>query len=528
MRIKLLAGSISADLTRRTLTGTVYRYGEIGQTSAGPLGVHASFAPPPVGLPVTLEHDRNIVRGAIAMVDNTAERLRVAVRVVDGTLGDQALAEAGDRSRSAFSLDIEDAEVADGLIVSGRWEALGQVENPAFNSARIDQIAASSNGKETSSMLTAEQRARLTELQARTDLNASETAELNALTVLAGDNPDQAPADQAPADQTPAAPAASATPVAASMPAVPAGVPRPGASTQPRANGGAMRAFVDGVMAALQHGGGGASAIQAAFSDVTNSANSAIEAPAWSGELWSGLQYEAKFTPLFNSGDLTSWTGAGWRWVQKPQMQDYAGDKAAVPSNALSTEPGSYEAARMACGHDFDRKFVDFPGGAAFLQSAAEAAREDWAVKLDAKVEAYIIAQAAASGVAPGAGNVVQRLARLVRYVQRQRLGRTPFIILNDNDYDRLFDISNTDLPAFFELTGVKPEQIVDSANVPADTAIAGAKQAATVRTLPGSPIRVDAQALANGGVDTAFFGYWAIEEHHTAGIVSMDLGYVA
>jgi hypothetical protein len=42
------------------------------------------------------------------------------------------------------------------------------------------------------------------------------------------------------------------------------------------------------------------------------------------------------------------------------------------------------------------------------------------------------------------------------------------------------------------------------------------------LRTLPGSPIRVSAQHIANGGVDEAFFGYWAIEEHHNSGIVSV------
>ncbi|HWU23107.1 MAG TPA: hypothetical protein VN088_16335, partial [Nocardioides sp.] len=200
MRITLIAGTLSANAGRRTLTGTVYRHGEIGNTTAGPLGVHPDFPPPPVGLPVTLEHDRSIVRGHIAMVEHTDEGLRVAVRVAAGELGDQALADAlpPQRVRAAFSLDIEDATVVDGLITSGRWMALGQVADPAFNSARIDQIAAASTERTTPVMLTAEQQARLNELQARTDLSDSETAELSALQTLAAANPPTA--DQAPAD----------------------------------------------------------------------------------------------------------------------------------------------------------------------------------------------------------------------------------------------------------------------------------------------------------------------------------------
>ncbi|WP_408898647.1 hypothetical protein ACJ5H2_05940 [Nocardioides sp. R1-1] len=531
MRITITAG-IAADAQRRTLVGTVYRYGEVGQTSAGPLGVGPSMPPPPIGLPVTLEHDRGIIRAHVAMVDNNGERLRVAVRVVDGPLGDAALAEASNRQRAAFSFDIEDAEIVDGLIVSGRWEAIGQVADPAFNSARIDRIAAASTTQEGTSMLTDEQRARLEELIAKDSLTPEEAEELNGILAILQTAvsvqqpaPEAAPAAAAATASTPTQAVAAAAP--ASVPPVPSGLPRPATRTSTR-QGNALEEFCNTIHAAMQPGGGGAQAITAAFTDVTWSANSSTEAPAWSGELWSGLQYEPEFTPLLNSDTLTSWEGSGWRWVQKPQMADYAGDKAAVPSGPVSTEPGTYEAARMACGHDIDRKFYDFPGGAAFLKSYAEAAREDWAVKLDAKVEAYIIAQAVASGVDPGAGGFLTRLARLLRNVQRRRLGRSPFLILNDNDYDRLFDITNDDLPAFMDLVGLDPKRIVASDTVPADLAIAGAKQAATVRTLPGSPIRVDAQHLANGGVDSAFFGYWAIEEHHTSGILSMDLGYAA
>lgn len=523
MRITLAAAAVQADRARRTLIGTVYRYGEVGQTSAGPLAVAASMPPPPIGLPLTEEHDRSVVRGAVSLIDDNDERLRVAVRVADGEPGDRALAEAIDRTRAGFSFDIEDAEVVDGVIVSGRWEALGQVGDPAFNSARIDQIAAAATTTEGTTMLTDQQRARLAELQSRTDLTPEEIAERDALLVLSGETP-EATAEEATAEE---APAAEAQPVAASVPAVPTGLPRPATRTRPR-QGTALDQFVNGVTAALRPGGGGVNAITAAFTDVTQTGNASTEAPAWSGELWSGLQYEPVFTPLLNSGTLTSWEGKGWRWVQKPVMADYAGDKAAVPSGPVTTEEGGYTAARMACGHDIDRKFYDFPGGADFLRGYAEAAREDWAFKLDGKVEAYIIAQAVASGVAPGAGGILARLARLVRHVQRARLGRSPFLLLNDNDYDRLFDVTQDDLPAFMDLVGLKPESIVPSTNVPEDTAIAGAKQAATVRTLPGSPIRVDAQHLANGGVDSAFFGYWAIEEHHTSGILSMDLGFAA
>jgi hypothetical protein len=295
-------------------------------------------------------------------------------------------------------------------------------------------------------------------------------------------------------------------------------VPSPrGAARQPE-EGGAYRAFCETVHRALRPGGGGLTAITAAFSDVTDATVVGTEAPAWSGELWSGLQYEPEWTPLLNSGDLTSWEGSGWRWVTKPSMEDYAGDKAAVPSAALATEPGSYEAARMACGHDIDRKYWDFPGGAAFLQSYGEAAREDWAVKLDAKVRAYILANAVVFGVATT--SLLKAAALALFGVKQNTRARGTFVAVNDADFLNLLDVNADSVPAFLEMFNVDPSKFVADAAIPAGTVVAGVKQAATVRTLPGSPIRIDAQHLAQGGVDSAFFGYWAIEEHHETGIV--------
>lgn len=532
MRIRLLGDRLSADATRRTITGTVYRYGEIGQTSAGPLGVHPDFAPPPVGLPVTQDHDRGIVRAAVAMVDNNAERLRVAVRVVDGELGDQALADALDRGpngRAAFSLDIEDAVVVDGLITSGRWEALGQVADPAFNSARIDQIAAASTERNIRAMLTAEQQARLAELQGCTDLNDAETAELSALQTLAGTDP--APA-AAPAADTPpaAAPAAAAATgaVAASIPAVPAGVPAPVAAARTRPRGGQsfaefVQTFTDALQTRLD--GGGTSAITAALSDITSTPNSPnIEQPAWSGELWSGLLYEPIWTDLFATGDLTAVEGVGWRFTKKLAIQDYAGDKAAIPSDTITTERSTYDAARMAVGVDVDRKFYDFPN-AAFVASLWEQVRESWTIKLDAKIRAYALANATAAlqvdGVTPvpAQPTLLKAAAKAARALKRRKVGRATAIVVNSDDFDTLMDVTTTQVPEFLDLFGIDPRNFRDDDAVPVGTVIALAKPAATVRTLPGSPVRVDAQNIANGGVDSGFFGYWAIEEHHTNGI---------
>jgi hypothetical protein len=542
-RITAASGDLRVDRARRTIFGTLFRYGEAGHTSAGVLAVDTPGAielPADFGdVELTREHEPDVVRGHLAMWDDNGERVYVAMRVVDGPEGDAALDEAESRKRGGLSWDIvaelveppaDDVRGLDGIVVRGQLRRIGQVRDPAFNSARIDRVVASSQAataetnRREHTIMTAEQRARLAELIALQNLTAEQRAELDELTALAvaeAAQPDEPPADEPPADQ-PATPPADqpATAVAAArrQPAVPAGVPRRqgrGAARQ----GSAWAEFCETVTASLRPGGGGLQAITAAFSDVTNTANPGTEAPAWSGELWSGLQYEPEWTPLLASGDLTSWEGSGWRWTTKPAMQDYAGDKAAVPSNVLATEPGGYEAARMAVGHDIDRKFYDFPGGAAFLQSYGEAAREDWAVKLDAKVRAYILANAVAYGAAT---TTMLKAAALALFgVKSNTKARGTFVAVNDSDFLDLLDINADAIPAFLEMFNVKPGEFIYDPNVPAGTVVAGVKQAATVRTLPGSPIRVDAQHLANGGVDSAFFGYWAIEEHHESGIVT-------
>lgn len=538
-RITAQATDLRVDHARRTIFGTLFRYGEAGHTDAGVLAVDtpgaielpADFAD--VGL--TREHDESAVRGHLAMWDDNGERVYVALRVVDGPEGDAALAEAESRERGGLSWDIlgeivdppaGDTRGLDGIVVRAELRNIGQVAEPAFNSARIDRFVAShaataeSNPTGEHRMLTPEQRARLAELIAQQNLTPEERAELDQLTALAVDeatNAGDPPAEDPPAEDPPAEPApAQAVAASRRVPAVPAGVPA--ARGRQTSQDGAYRRFCETVHRALRPGGGGLTAITAAFSDVTDATVVGTEAPAWSGELWSGLQYEPEWTPLLASGDLTSWEGSGWRWVTKPSMEDYAGDKAAVPSAALATEPGSYEAARMACGHDIDRKYWDFPGGAAFLQSYGEAAREDWAVKLDAKVRAYIIANAVAYGAATT--SLLKAAALALFGVKANTKARGTFIAVNDGDFLDLLDVNADAVPAFLDMFNVTPDKFVSSPDIVAGTVVAGVKQAATVRTLPGSPIRIDAQHLANGGVDSAFFGYWAIEEHHTTGIV--------
>lgn len=605
MRLTITA-TVTADLTRRTLTGTVYRYGETGYTSAGPLAVGATMPPPPVGLPMSWEHDRDIVRGHIALVDNNGERLRIAVRVIDGPEGDAALAEASDRTRAAFSFDIEDAEVIDGVIVSGRWEAVGQVANPAFNSARIDQIAAAApHHQEGTPMLTDEQRARLEDLIAQDSLTADEQEELRGLLAIlqtALSVQEGAPTEeQAAAASAQAAAAAllaalaghtgeteQVRQVAASRPAVPTGVQAPPRAVVRESGTDAIRrVFAEMTDAFRGRQADRLARVSAALEDIVHTDHTDhISAPQFAGELWSGrTDYRPKWTDLFSSDSLTHWRGTGWRFVETPEMQDYVGDKAAIPTGGAETEDAEWEAARAAVGVDIDRKFFDFPSDNGFLEGLFRRIGMSWDKILDTKVRAYTLANlrpvtkaitaatttgdATVTGPAgtfkasdvgatitgPGVpvGTTVQAVtnsgsiemsanatataasvtlslgvrepsilkaaARAVHDLDRREVGTADWVMLNDEDLFSLLDLNEDAVPAFLNLYKIDPAQFRSDSSVPRGSVLAGVRQSATVRTLPGSPIKVDAQHLANGGVDKAFFGYWAIQQHHTSGI---------
>lgn len=527
------AGSITASATSRMLTGPVVKFGEVGLTSRGPLRI---LSPDALEWPADLtdvklteEHKRDTSRGYLAERRIDGERIVAAMKVADGPEGDKAIAEADGKIRNAFSLDIVNAIVQGDVITKGRVVAIGQVGIPGWQSARIESIAASLTPAQPTGetmKLTKAERARLGVLKAKTDRNADEEAEYQALATRAVDEAaastedpaPAAPAEPAPTAAAPAVPAGPATatpgvPVAASM----------GAEVTERTSG--LQTFAEHVAALMHpnHHGMDLGEVTAALADVTSTQHTGNVSPtSWTGELWSGLEYEAQFMDLFASGTLTNFEGKGWRWGVKPQVGDYAGDKADIPTNTPTTVPSSYEAFRIAGGWDIDRKFFDFPD-AAFIASFLAAARENYTMKLDFKVRDYILAEAVAPGGVLSQTSLLKAAATAVKHVKRNTRARATFILVNDDDLDTLFDVTKDDVPAFLELFNIDPKNFRASSDIAAGNVYAGVKQAATVRQLPGaSPLRVEVQNLTKAGIDEAIFGYGAIEEHHTSGVVKV------
>lgn len=613
------AAALDSTPGRRQLRGTLFRYGEEGLTSAGPLRVRPGAIQLPEDLstvPLVRDHDATAVRGHLAVVDDTAERMYVVLQVDDGTEGDAALADAEGpgRARAGLSYYIDPYEVdAEGWVVKGVLSHIGQVAEPAYNSGRIDAIAAAMNPGASRSnnnpggSMTPEQIARLAELRNQATRTPEEETELAELVNLALDQVAAAPEAAAePAPAAPAQPVAAAEPAPAEPPAqpvaaaasVPAGnVPslvRPAATTQPQGNNHFER-MITGLVQAFEskkRGGNPMPGISAALNDVTSTAHTSdIEPLGWSGELFSGVAYESVFSQHLSKGDLTNWKGQGWRFTQTPSIQDYAGDKAAIPTGSVGTEEQLYEAARGAVGIDVDRKYFDFPNGE-FLASLFQAIAETWEMLVDDKSGLFIVSEAVevtkpvtvattsgdatvtapagkvvaadigrpitgagipasttvlsitnsttfemsanatvtATGVSAQVGqasaSLLKAAARLAMSLKRRYNGtKAPtstgpdYLYVNDNDWFGMLDLTELELPAYLSAFGISPETFIPTEDVPAGFIIGGVDKAAKLRTESRSPIVVDALNLANGGIDKAFYGYWAIEQQHLRGI---------
>lgn len=531
--LTIYAGNITAATETRMLSGQAVKYGVPGRTSKGRLKVAPgalTFPEPLSRVKLTKEHDRATSRGFLASLEYVPDGIRASAKVADGPEGDAALREADPKNpiRDGLSFDVVDAVIEGDTIVSATVVAIGQVGIPAYDDTRIDTVAASQTPAQPTGenmKLTKAERARLDALKAKTDRSAEEETEYQGLVTKAVDAA-VAETDEpaAPAPAAPAAPAAAApTGPATATPGVPVAASM-SSSVEVTERGG-LQSFAEIVAAHMHpnHHGMDVSEITAALADVTHTQHSANIAPeSWSGELWSGLEYEAQFMDLFSKGTLTNFEGRGWRWTTKPQVDDYAGDKADIPTNTPVTAPSSYEAFRIAGGWDIDRKFFDFPDSA-FIASFLAAAREDYTMKLDFKVRDYILAEAVAPAGVLSQTSLLKAARIAAKHVKRNTRAKASFILVNDDDLDTLFDITHDDVPEFLDLFGIDPRNFRASSDIAPGTVYAGVKQAATVRQLPGaSPLRVEVQNLTKAGIDEAIFGYGAIEEHHTSGIVKV------
>lgn len=493
--LKIEGRLLASESDDRTLTYLLLPYGEVGRTSAGRMTASAgsvTIPEDPSTVVLNVEHDRLRPVGKATSIVETERGLEASFRIAHTRAGDDVLEEAREGLRAFASVEVDNIVVRAGRLVAGLLSAAAAVVNPAFPSAAM---TASDAGD-----LPAED---------EPTPDDSETSE------------DDTQADEADTEKE-ADVADSTTTMAASAPAGGLAAKRTTTATQAV---GKRDLFT---MLASAHRSGGTKAMTAALSDIVPGDILGIEQPAYVGELWSGKAYQRQIVPLFNHADLTSFEVRGWRWVTKPVVAPYAGNKTAVPSNSVETAPVTIEAERIAGAHDIDRKFRDF-NDTEFFAAYYAAMTESYALVSDAQVLADVLAAAtvvtrgsvpagAPAGlvsVVDGALSVLTKTKTLPTFaLVAPAVWRDILLTPKDKTLEYLssgLGLESGDLSGF---------RLQPDASLAAGQVLVGAKSAVTVHELGGdSPIRVEALDIANGGVDAGVFGYYAVNVHDADGL---------
>lgn len=510
----------AAEQTKRTVTGLVVPWNTPGRTSAGPVSVAEGAVKLPADLGrVKLLRDHSDTAnfspvGYATAAEVTDEGLKMSFRIAEGDDGDAALADVRNRVRDALSVELVDTKVTNGTLKSGNLTAVALVPIPAFAEARVEMLTAAATDPvedvEDDDELDQDVEDDETVDPADDDELVIETDEQLETTDTETDPVDDDEDDETEKENN----TMPKNKLAAAR--VPSGL---------KVNQKPALTFSQAVETIANMRTGNASPeLTAALADITRSANPAVSAPQWLGELWEGSEYQREIIPTMTIKPLTKLKAVGWRWTQKPEIEDYAGDKAAIPTNEVATEPVETTANRMAVGHDIDRAYFDF-NETEFLEGFFRARTIDYAMKSDAKAAAFLNTSAATGTTVASEPDLLHAAARARLVVKRQVRVEPSAYLVHPNSLFGLFDITQLDNPAYLDLLGVKPERFIATDLVPENEVVAYAKESVTWFELPGSPIRVDAERIDLGGRDSAVFAYWATLLNNQSGIVRVPFG---
>jgi HK97 family phage prohead protease len=161
MKVNIPMVVTAADTIKRTITGTIVTWNEQGNTSVGPTVFAAdSIEIKPVKL--LLEHDRTRPIGKMVSHNVTKSGIEATFKIANTMAGEDALIEATEGLRDGFSVGAQINEWTNNKgvmqITSATLDEVSLVTDPAIDSARVSEVAASENEapKEDSDLATAD------------------------------------------------------------------------------------------------------------------------------------------------------------------------------------------------------------------------------------------------------------------------------------------------------------------------------------------------------------------------------------
>lgn len=140
----------AADTKNRTLRGLIVPFGQVGNTSAGAVEFHPeAFGEIKANeIVLNMEHERTkpIGRGIAGSERITPAGIEMAFKIAPTTAGNDALIEAQEGLRSAFSIEAsaDQYTIEKGImkVTKATLTGVAHVTNPAFKAAQIKEVAA--------------------------------------------------------------------------------------------------------------------------------------------------------------------------------------------------------------------------------------------------------------------------------------------------------------------------------------------------------------------------------------------------
>jgi hypothetical protein len=529
------AGTLTASAEDRTVTGLLVPYGEECRSNLGRFSVGTGAFSIPADHSVmgfNREHAREDVLGRATSVHETPEGIVATFSVAKTPEGDQALADVAAGRMKHLSAEVANVAIRAGKAVGGRLFGGALVKTPAFPSATLLAAAADvgeveETGKtdpETTEVKTSEE---FTDESGKTWVRNVVTT-----TVRDGDTTTITTKETITEPETPA----ETEPEVGN--AVVPGTLTASGKTEKKKPGKfefftLLAAHDTGSLPAdqLVHLSADAKAtgLFAGLTDVkydgVGGITTGIALPQWIGEVWDGNEYSQKYLPLFDHADLTSLKFIGYQWDKKPTGGDWAGNKTAIESGAPKFKAVEGTAGRYAMAHDIARELQDLRvfGDAGFFDAYFKAGAEDYARWADGKVISAALSNAtsvkadnpagqdigaAMSALVDGAAAVIAANATptfaVVELSYWKAIAKTP-----SKD---VLGYLNAQLGLTSEAGQLDTFSLIPSTDLAAKNVLVGARNALTVRELPGAPIRANALDVARGGIDEALFGYLGVQ----------------
>ena len=536
--VQIEAGSLYANTEDRVVTGLLLPYGEIGKTNLGRFAVEPSsiiIPNDPDVVTLNVQHDHEEPVGRAVELTDTAAGIVGTFRIANTPEGDTVLAEIAEGTRSKLSAEVKNVVIRAGKAVGGVLFGAAVVEEGAFPSAALLAELAKDTPEEGENVPEETLKAEILDIVEDVEgdnikIEVASEEEVPDMVLVTTTDPETGEVSQTTfVEETPTQEEEEVNPMGAAtapetLQAAKSAPVNESLSTVVSQLASAAKAGSRSLFAeiAKRDDAKAITSLFAALSDVeydsVGSAGINTHQPQWLGELWTGRAYERKFIPLIGSGTMTALTMNAWRWTTKPAVAVWTGNKNEVPSNTPATESFEVTGVRYAGAHDWAREFRDF-GRTDVIESALRGMVESYAKVTD--LATINVLEAGATEIEATGTGAWDKIMDGVEAIIDTAV--PTFAVLAKDVYRELILTSDSDKLAYLDAAlGLENGtaagfRIVPSDQLVAGTVLVGAREAAISFELPGSPIRVEAENVAQGGFDMGLFGY------HAAAVVNAD-----